>query len=69
MGTMLDKLFQLMAEKKASDIFVSVGAPITSRSGQHHADQPADHGSPRPIQPCSTKSSPEQIERFEGKRR
>ena len=27
MGTM-DRLFQLMAEKKASDIFVSVGAPI-----------------------------------------
>jgi twitching motility protein PilU len=27
MGTM-DRLFQLMAEKKASDIFVSVGSPI-----------------------------------------
>ena len=24
----LDKLFQLMAEKKASDIFISAGAPI-----------------------------------------
>ena len=28
MGTM-DKLFRLMAEKKATDLFLSVGAPIT----------------------------------------
>ena len=28
MGTM-QRLFQLMAEKKASDLFLSVGAPIT----------------------------------------
>ena len=28
----IEKLLQLMAEKKASDIFISAGSPIRSRS-------------------------------------
>ncbi len=34
-----------MAEKKASDIFITAkGAPIHPDPGAHHADQPAGHG-------------------------
>ena len=34
----IKKLLQLMAEKKASDIFISVGSPIIIKiHGQHHA--------------------------------
>jgi hypothetical protein len=45
-GVIFDNLFQLMAEKKASDIFVTAGAPIHIKiQGHDDADQPAGHGS------------------------
>ena len=41
----LDKLFQLMAEKQASDLFISCGAPINIKiDGAGDADQCAAHG-------------------------
>ena len=39
----MKRLLELMAEKKASDIFISVGAPISIKiNGVDDADQPAD---------------------------
>ena len=41
MGTM-DKLFRLMSDKKATDLFLSVGAPITIKM----------HGNSVPVNPA-----------------
>jgi twitching motility protein PilU len=41
----LDKLFQLMADRQASDIFISAGAPIHIKiQGSYGTGQSADHG-------------------------
>src|SRR5512141_51478 len=62
----IDKLLQLMAEKKASDIFISAGSPISIKiqgSILPVNPQPLDAEMTRKI--CFEMLTPQQIEGFE----
>jgi twitching motility protein PilU len=62
----LEKLFRLMAEKKASDIFVSAGAPINMKvNGTSTPVNPQVLTSEEAKKICYEILKPDQIERFE----
>ncbi|HST00051.1 MAG TPA: type IV pili twitching motility protein PilT, partial [Usitatibacter sp.] len=62
----IEKLLQLMAEKKASDIFISAGSPISIKiMGTIMPVNPAAMDAEQTKKICYEMLTPQQIETFE----